>query len=91
MGMMSKQCGLPTDEIGILKYLVWGEELAKFGNDQSFIIQVMMGVFLLTIFGTLRAVEMITGPAWAPIAIAFVGALIVRNYRRKISNKTKKA
>ena len=78
MGVSSQGCSLPAGEKGILKYLLFGETLAKFGNEQSFMVQVMMGVPILALFGSLYALEAMFGAALAPLALLLGAGCLVR-------------
>lgn len=72
MGLAPHGCQLP--ENGIIPYLQWGQQLAEFGNEQTFGMQIVMGILLLAIFGSIYLVEAFIGPSMVPTLLLFIGA-----------------
>ena len=91
MGVLTDHCALPTTDQydGILAYLAYSESLAKFANQQPFLLQTLMGIALLILVGTLYMAEVMVGPALAPALLFFCLGLVVRlhDQNRKKENK----
>jgi Hint module len=93
MGVKSNYCPghvKNTDgEEGILGYLVMGKKVAEVALEQNLFVQVILGVL---VFGTLmafRAVEILTGPALAPVAALLLGVWFFQ-LRRATGGQEKK-
>ena len=84
MGVSSKFCvEHPRSEEGILDWLLTGQALAKWANNQSMIFQVPIGVLTFVALVGAFAAETVFGAAFAPLALLAVVALAVR--RRRLS------
>jgi Hint module len=92
MGVKSSYCpghvkNTDGDE-GIMGYLLMGKKVAEVALEQNLFIQVVLGVL---VFGTLlacHAVEMVTGPTRAPIAVLLLAVGLLQ--LRKASGRQEK-
>ena len=86
MGVSSNYCSnfaknVDGDE-GIMSYLLMGKKVAEIALEQNLAVQILMGI---PVFGTLlafQAIESITGPSMAPLALIVAAAIIVRRFKK---------
>ena len=86
LGVSDKLCQHQQGQEGILNWLTVGQRMAEWANHniQSTLVQsVLLGLPMFVVFGLLVTVEWFFGSAFAPTAIAFTGAALVYQYRRR--------
>ena len=83
LGVSSSFCNGSFTEQGILNYLNFGQELAKFGDTQPSFVQYLMGLPLLFVFAVMNLWEMFFGASYAPTALLMTGAGLAYQMRKK--------
>jgi hypothetical protein len=92
MGVKSNYCSghvKNTDgDEGIMGYLLMGKKVAEVALEQNFFVQVVLGVLVFGALLACRAVEMVTGPTYAPIAAVLLGVGLLQ--LRKVNGRQEK-
>jgi hypothetical protein len=82
MGVKSNYCPVRNtvgeDDKGIIASLLLGKKAAEYVLELNLLVQVVLGVFVLDAFLAMRAVEVVTGPALAPMVLLLMGVALLK-------------